>query len=56
MPIGVALGVTLGVFAISSRLESPMLLIIELLVVLYPLACILDVYAKSSLVAPAWDR
>ena len=56
VPVGVALGVTLGVFAIISRLENPMLLIIQLLVVLYPIACILDVYAQSSLVAAAWDR
>ena len=51
--LGVSTGITVGVFAIVSQLG--MKLIVILLLVQYPVACALDLYADSALVATAWD-
>ena len=53
VPLGVATGVTLGVFAIVSGFGMPM--IVHLLLVLYVITCALDYYAEPFLVAAAWD-
>lgn len=54
VPVGVATGITVGVFTIVA-VSNPMRAILLVLLVLYPVAAVMDGCAPSSLIAAAWD-
>lgn len=54
VPVGVATGITVGVFSIVG-FPNPMLANLGVVMVLYPVAAVMDGCAPSSLIAAAWD-